>query len=211
MSDPKEQPEAAQQEAGSPQDDTESKVKVTDTAKQRAQDLGVDLTKVEGTGSGGSITVKDVEKNAQQESDATASAVEEASLSRRACTLEREPRDPAAPLPDEIHMQYVVLKATLAGSREGGVLLQIIDDKGTAVQITGANFPSNPHGFFAPMPPSAPVKWEFPPPQPLLLRRLTGTCQQCGEGQCDLGRGIDAGIQSVSQRPGVPSGADTPG
>lgn len=38
----------------------------TPTAERRAQELGVDLSRVEGTGSGGRITVKDVQRSAAQ-------------------------------------------------------------------------------------------------------------------------------------------------
>lgn len=37
---------------------------VTPAAERRAQELGVDLSRVEGTGSGGRITVKDVQRSA---------------------------------------------------------------------------------------------------------------------------------------------------
>lgn len=41
-------------------------VKATESAKRKADDLGVDLTDVEGTGSRGRITVEDVEKAAEK-------------------------------------------------------------------------------------------------------------------------------------------------
>jgi pyruvate dehydrogenase E2 component (dihydrolipoamide acetyltransferase) len=47
-------------------DEPESKVRVTPTAERRAEELGVDLSRVEGTGSGGRITVKDVQRAAEK-------------------------------------------------------------------------------------------------------------------------------------------------
>jgi pyruvate/2-oxoglutarate dehydrogenase complex dihydrolipoamide acyltransferase (E2) component len=46
----------------------EESIKATPTARQRAEELGVDLREVEGTGSSGQITVGDVKKKAQAES-----------------------------------------------------------------------------------------------------------------------------------------------
>ena len=42
------------------------KVQATPAAERKAEDLGVDLSQVEGTGSGGRITVKDVSSAANQ-------------------------------------------------------------------------------------------------------------------------------------------------
>jgi pyruvate/2-oxoglutarate dehydrogenase complex dihydrolipoamide acyltransferase (E2) component len=48
------------------QQDHEEEPEVTDAAKRRAKELGVDPTTVEGTGSGGRVLVKDVEATAGQ-------------------------------------------------------------------------------------------------------------------------------------------------
>lgn len=55
-------------EAGTPGEAGEQKDKVqaTPAAERKAQDLGVDLSQIEGTGSGGRITVKDVTEAANQ-------------------------------------------------------------------------------------------------------------------------------------------------
>jgi pyruvate dehydrogenase E2 component (dihydrolipoamide acetyltransferase) len=44
-------------------------VEATPAAKRKAEELGTDLSMVEGTGSGGRITVKDVESAAEQEEE----------------------------------------------------------------------------------------------------------------------------------------------
>jgi pyruvate/2-oxoglutarate dehydrogenase complex dihydrolipoamide acyltransferase (E2) component len=49
-------------EAGEP----ESRVQATPAARRRAEELRVDLSQVEGTGSGGRITVKDVRSAAEK-------------------------------------------------------------------------------------------------------------------------------------------------
>ena len=49
-------------EAGEQKD----KVQATPAAERKAEDLGVDLSQIEGTGSGGRITVKDVTEAANQ-------------------------------------------------------------------------------------------------------------------------------------------------
>jgi pyruvate/2-oxoglutarate dehydrogenase complex dihydrolipoamide acyltransferase (E2) component len=49
-------------EAGEQKD----KVQATPAAERKAEDLGVDLSQIEGTGSGGRITVKDVTEAAKQ-------------------------------------------------------------------------------------------------------------------------------------------------
>jgi pyruvate/2-oxoglutarate dehydrogenase complex dihydrolipoamide acyltransferase (E2) component len=46
-------------------DESESRVRVTPAAERRAKELGVDLSRVEGTGSGGRITVRDVQRAAE--------------------------------------------------------------------------------------------------------------------------------------------------
>lgn len=54
--------EEAPEEAGEPK----SRVRATPAALRTAQELGVDLSQVEGTGSGGRITVKDVRSAAEK-------------------------------------------------------------------------------------------------------------------------------------------------
>jgi pyruvate/2-oxoglutarate dehydrogenase complex dihydrolipoamide acyltransferase (E2) component len=49
-------------EAGEQKD----KPRATPAAERKAEDLGVDLSQIEGTGSGGRITVKDVTEAANQ-------------------------------------------------------------------------------------------------------------------------------------------------
>ena len=238
MSDPSEQSEATQQEAGSTQANAEGRVEATEAAERKAQELGVDLTNVEGTGPGGRVTAPDVE-NAHRETDTTARSAEEIIFTQpEPCTPPQDPTGQDLPCPTctppshaEILEQYLVLKATLAGPI-GPVNLcteQIatkfdanrnpIDAhpvlECSAIGITKINFPLNPCNFFAPTPPSAPVKWTLPSPQPLLPRCLTGTCQRCLGGQCNLDINIDIGVsntgahRSVGQQPLASSGIDT--
>jgi pyruvate/2-oxoglutarate dehydrogenase complex dihydrolipoamide acyltransferase (E2) component len=47
----------------------EGKVHATEAAERKAEELGVDLTTVEGTGKGGRITVGDVQKAAKAKAD----------------------------------------------------------------------------------------------------------------------------------------------
>jgi pyruvate/2-oxoglutarate dehydrogenase complex dihydrolipoamide acyltransferase (E2) component len=60
--------EEEKEEPGQSSDAGEESIKATPTARQRAEELGVDLREVEGTGSDGQITVGDVKKKAQAES-----------------------------------------------------------------------------------------------------------------------------------------------
>ncbi len=53
-------------EAAEQADGPESGVEATPAAERRAEELGVDLSQVRGTGSGGRITVKDVQSAAQK-------------------------------------------------------------------------------------------------------------------------------------------------
>jgi pyruvate/2-oxoglutarate dehydrogenase complex dihydrolipoamide acyltransferase (E2) component len=57
-----EEAEVAPEEAGKPK----SRVRATPAALRTAQELGVDLSQVEGTGSGGRITAKDVRSAAEK-------------------------------------------------------------------------------------------------------------------------------------------------
>jgi pyruvate/2-oxoglutarate dehydrogenase complex dihydrolipoamide acyltransferase (E2) component len=52
-------------EAAEQADGPESGVEATPAAERRAEELGVDLSQVRGTGSGGRITVKDVQSTAK--------------------------------------------------------------------------------------------------------------------------------------------------
>jgi len=177
MSDPNERSEATQQEAGSAQDETQGTVEATEAAERKAQELGIDLTNVEGTGSGGRVTAADVE-NAQRQSDTTEESME---------TLQRDASvSPEAPSLDDIQRQYVVLKATLAGPKDAGIPLKIIKEDGVEEQITRGTFPDNPTNFFAPEPfvDRVPVKWILPRPQRLLPKRLPGTNQRCRREEC---------------------------
>jgi pyruvate/2-oxoglutarate dehydrogenase complex dihydrolipoamide acyltransferase (E2) component len=63
-----EEEEAMVGEASTPGDASEQKDKVqaTPAAERKAKDLGVDLSQIAGTGSGGRITVKDVTEAAKQ-------------------------------------------------------------------------------------------------------------------------------------------------
>ena len=63
-----EEEEAVVGEASTPGEAGEQKAnaQVTPAAERKAEDLGVDLSQIEGTGSGGRITVKDVREAAKQ-------------------------------------------------------------------------------------------------------------------------------------------------
>jgi pyruvate/2-oxoglutarate dehydrogenase complex dihydrolipoamide acyltransferase (E2) component len=52
--------EAAGEEGATGQEGAGQDLKASEAAKRRAEELGIDLSQVEGTGSGGLITVKDV-------------------------------------------------------------------------------------------------------------------------------------------------------
>jgi pyruvate/2-oxoglutarate dehydrogenase complex dihydrolipoamide acyltransferase (E2) component len=56
----------AQQAVGGQQEEAQEEPDATEAARQKAQQLGVDLSQVEGTGSEGRITVKDVQSAADQ-------------------------------------------------------------------------------------------------------------------------------------------------
>jgi hypothetical protein len=176
MSDPNERSEATQQGEGSARDNTEGKVEATPAAERKAQEINIDLASVKGTGSGGRVTAQDVE-NAQQQSDPTARPME---------TLQRDAAPPLTPSPptlDDIQRQYVILKATLAGPKDGAVRLEIVKEDGFVEHpITDRTFPDNPSNFFAPEPPI--VRWTFRAPQPLLPNPLPGTNQPCRNEQC---------------------------
>lgn len=54
-----------QQREDAQQAETSAEVEATDAARRKAEDLGVDLSQVEGTGSGGRVLVRDVQKAAR--------------------------------------------------------------------------------------------------------------------------------------------------
>jgi pyruvate/2-oxoglutarate dehydrogenase complex dihydrolipoamide acyltransferase (E2) component len=55
------------QESGVPAEPTQNEVQATPAARRAAEELGVDLSRLEGTGAGGRITVRDVRNAAQEE------------------------------------------------------------------------------------------------------------------------------------------------
>jgi hypothetical protein len=205
MSDPNEQSERTQQEGGSTQANSEDKVEATEAAQRRAQEQGVDLSNVEGTGSGGRVTAPDVDK-ASQQTDTTARS-KQAIVGQLAVPC--IPPDPAQPCPPcsgpdhaGILEQYAVLKVTLAGPNERDIDLTkeiVVDvddngnptDKDTIIDKTSGqviDFPVNPCNFFAPSPlgrapalsrPGAPVFWLLPAPQPLGQPSCLTPCQGC--------------------------------
>jgi pyruvate/2-oxoglutarate dehydrogenase complex dihydrolipoamide acyltransferase (E2) component len=65
MSEGEEQEEGTKQRAET--DGEADEIKATEAARRRAEELGVDLREVEGTGSKGQITVQDVKKEAESE------------------------------------------------------------------------------------------------------------------------------------------------
>lgn len=325
MSDPNERSEMTQRETESTQDDTWSRVEATEAAERKAQELGVDLTNVQGTGSGGRITVSDVE-NTYQQSDTTArseEATRDGEFDRQSCITLTEvnvptdcnldgtltvtfkfgitaPTDgqavldfgdthfaqvfdiPTGPSVHEIHHnyapggtysptlyivapdeckeevddlgiseintshcippdpckqaacqpnafalradcqrpteeaileQYAVLTAILGSPEKGFFQLsadtitilgpptppattptehKILVQDPNRIHFPGAfsGFPGHAPqpfacNFFAPMPPSAPVKFQFPHPQPLGLPSPLNSCQCCLDERCD--------------------------
>jgi large subunit ribosomal protein L20 len=59
------QPEAPADEAEAPESEPEVEVNATEAAERKAEELGVDITTVEGTGQGGRVTVGDVDDAAE--------------------------------------------------------------------------------------------------------------------------------------------------
>ncbi len=53
-------------EAQEPDEESAGEIEATDAARSKAEDLGLDLAQVEGTGSGGRITVRDIQISARQ-------------------------------------------------------------------------------------------------------------------------------------------------
>lgn len=56
-----------EKETQEPEEESADEIEATDAARSKAEDLGVDLTQVEGTGSGGRIIARDVQKAAKQD------------------------------------------------------------------------------------------------------------------------------------------------
>ena len=59
--------QAAQAETTTEAGDSEERVEATDAAERRADELGVELSEVEGSGAEGNVTVEDVEEEADEE------------------------------------------------------------------------------------------------------------------------------------------------
>ena len=55
------------QEPDRPDRESAGEIEATDAARSKAEDLGVDLAQIEGTGSGGRIIARDVQQAAKQE------------------------------------------------------------------------------------------------------------------------------------------------
>jgi hypothetical protein len=194
MSDPNERPEATQQGDGSARDETAGQVDATPAAERKAQEMDVDLASVQGTGSGGRVTAQDVE-NAQRQPDDSPQRSTETLGAGRALLL------PPQPTQDDIHRQYVVLKATLAGPEGGDVRLRFVKQDGNLEDpITPSTFTDNPSSFFAPEPPI--VKWNFPDPQAPIPPSLPGTNQPCRDDGCFRNApGIDRGVGRLFSTP----------
>jgi hypothetical protein len=170
------------------------------------------------------------EADAHQQTNTTARSAEATqSVSRLENPCGQRPCDPIGStlrdcppctLPDQaaILQQYAVLTAIL-GSPEKGffdlsteIIVGVTEDgketTGRVIQDDGKiNFPVSTKtfacNFFAPMPPSAPVKWPFPTPQPLGLPSCLTPCQGCLEEKCDpCGQSLQfREMSSVSQHP----------
>jgi hypothetical protein len=194
MSDPTERPEATPQGDGQASDETAGKVDATPAAERRAQEMDVDLASVEGTGSGGRVTAQDVE-NAQRQPDDSPQRSTETLGAGQTLLLSTQPTQ------DDIHRQYVVLKATLAGPEGGDVRLRFFKENGTLEDpITPSTFTDNPSSFFAPEPPI--VKWTFPEPQAPIPTTLPGTNQPCRDDGCArFSTGIDRGVGRLLSTP----------
>jgi pyruvate/2-oxoglutarate dehydrogenase complex dihydrolipoamide acyltransferase (E2) component len=61
------QGEGGREESGGPAQPAQNEVQATPAARRAAEELGVDLSRLEGTGAGGRITVRDVRNAAQEE------------------------------------------------------------------------------------------------------------------------------------------------
>ena len=83
VDDVKKAAEAAEEDGATGEEGTGQDLKASEAAKRKAEELGVDLSQVEGTGSGGLITVKDVtnlvEETAGKATDAVGQVADQAS------------------------------------------------------------------------------------------------------------------------------------
>lgn len=164
MTEQNERPETTQEEAGSTQEErTEREVEATDAAQRKAEELGIDLTTVQGTGVHGRVTVEDVE-NKPEQSEQTAKLAEviqsiSTQLAKNLQTL--QPVITAdEPLTDEqqdIIDQYEALRTVLAGPLAEGIT------KPGKLEPFSVDDPFPPQNF-APLPPS--VKLTPPVPKP---------------------------------------------
>ena len=63
----KDQEEQEGGEAQEPDKESAAEIEATDAARSKAEDLGMDLTRIKGTGSGGRVIARDVQQAAKQE------------------------------------------------------------------------------------------------------------------------------------------------
>ncbi len=66
----------AAEEAEAAEDAAAEEINASDAARRRAEELGIDLSEVEGTGSGGMITIMDVSEFAEEAGDAAGQAAQ---------------------------------------------------------------------------------------------------------------------------------------
>jgi pyruvate/2-oxoglutarate dehydrogenase complex dihydrolipoamide acyltransferase (E2) component len=69
---------AAESAQGEAEEAAEEAIRASDAARRKAEELGVDLSEIEGSGSGGLITVKDVTSLAEETAEGATDAVEQA-------------------------------------------------------------------------------------------------------------------------------------
>jgi pyruvate/2-oxoglutarate dehydrogenase complex dihydrolipoamide acyltransferase (E2) component len=69
VDDVKKAAEAAEEDGATGQEETKQDLKASEAAKRKAEELGIDLSQVEGTGSAGLVTVKDVTNLAEGAED----------------------------------------------------------------------------------------------------------------------------------------------
>lgn len=132
--------------------DPNQKSKATDAADRRARELGVDLATVKGTGSGGQITIEDVEKAHKQMSDHKDEAIAQAIKDAAGQIIVGVPKaiqDASKQLildekQENIRRQYVILDAVLAGPSARGVPETL--PPFTAISGTRAFAPTLPPG-----------------------------------------------------------------
>ena len=174
MTDQNEQLGTAQEGAGSAQGErAERRVEATDAARRRAEELGMNLAAVNGTGANNRITVDDVE-DAYEQAQRTAKLAEviQGASTRLTEDLQRlrtTSTDGTVLNPKEqgIVDQYNVLKAILA-------------DPETRVPPSPPDFPyDEPEKDFVPHPPLA--YWILPDPHGYYLTAQAGEGLSAGE------------------------------